>query len=172
MTNQTSRTVHSALAIFKSVKTYGVAVIALLCVLAGGAYLYRASRPVFPPKDNVCFDMLLSALASARSHDEVTVPQFSVEALTHVRCSAEPGMTHGELAGTDMQGNAFTLILTSGGRAASGADTVFDYCYKQNDALVSEVRITGRDGTHSTSSCTYNEATIPSPVSTYLYDRM
>lgn len=149
---------------------YKIVPFALVMILiAGIGYWYFTTRPIFPPKSDVCFDMLTSSLETARSNPAVTVPAFSIGSITHVRCAAAPGLTTFAIEGTDSVGRQFSVYETVGGKAASGGDSVFDYCYTQNGKVISQTRITGREGKHSDSACTYDASLIPNPAYSYEY---
>lgn len=141
----------------------------VLILVAGIGYWHFATRPIFPPKSDVCFDMLTSSLESARSNSAVIVPAFPMDSITRVRCAAAPGLTTFAIEGTDSAGKQFSVLETVGGKAASGGDSVFDYCYTQNGKVLSQTRITGREGKHSDSACAYDAFLIPHPAHSYEY---
>lgn len=141
----------------------------VLILIAGIGYWHFTARPTFPPKSDVCFDMLTSSLESARSNPAITVPAFPIDSITRVRCAAAAGLTTFAIEGTDSAGKQFSVFETVGGKAASGADSVFDYCYTQNGKVISQARITGREGKRSDSACAYDTSLIPHPAYSYEY---
>ncbi|HWU24286.1 MAG TPA: hypothetical protein VN086_00860 [Candidatus Paceibacterota bacterium] len=147
-----------------------VTVLVLLGMLVGViSYWYFVARPAYPSASDVCVGMITSSIEAARSNPAVTVPDFSLHSIRHVRCEAVPGMTHFVIAGTDSSGKEFHIYETTGGKAASGGDSVFDYCYTQNGTVVSQVRITGRDGNRSDSACTYGASLLGDPTHSYIF---
>lgn len=150
-------------------KLHGVLALTMVIVAACGASYWYFSHAAFPPKSNVCFEMLVSSLDAARSNSVVIVPDFSIDSLRYVRCTAIPGMTHFTIAGIDSFGKEFRIYETIGGRAASGADSIFDYCYTQNGKVVSGTRITGREGKRADSVCTYDAGLLPHSAYSYEY---
>lgn len=142
----------------------------LLLIVAGYAYRSHLARTAFPPRENVCFNMLIETLQTARTTDGIIVPTFALSAVTSVRCRTAPGFVTYEIAGTDVSGADFHIYQTSGGKAASGGDSVFDYCYTRDGDVVSQTRITGRDGNKSDSVCTYDPAFLSEPSYSYEYD--
>lgn len=135
----------------------------LISALGFGIYLYTygTAPSRFPPTSDTCVDMLISSLEAARSNPLVIVPEFSLESVASVRCGTAPGFTTFEITGTDSSGIPFHIIETTGGKAASGADTVFDYCYRKKEAIASQIRITGREGRQSDSTCRYEGFALP-----------
>lgn len=136
-------------------KGVGAAVLGL-GLLLGAGYLCH-SRSVIPAS-SACYDLLAESLETARTRDGVIVPVFDPAKLTHIRCAATPGFVQFEVLGTDASGDTFRIYELSGGRAASGADTIFNYCYQQDGILRSGTRITGRDGTISDPVCKYDDS--------------
>ncbi|MDB5265915.1 MAG: hypothetical protein JWM39_628 [Parcubacteria group bacterium] len=137
-------------------------------VLCGMGYEYVVSHQAFPPKSNVCFEMLTSSLEVAKSNPAIRVPNFSLDSIRYIRCAAIPGITNFTIAGIDSFGKEFRIYETVGGRAASGGDSILDYCYTQDGKIISQIRITGHEGKHSNSACIYDESLLAHPV-TYEY---
>lgn len=151
----------------KAAASIGIAI--LVC---GGGYIgYRHFfiRAAFPPTSNQCFEMLKESLTAAKSNNALTVPDFSFDSVGSVKCVTAPGMITFTIAGTDSLGKTFRIYETAGGRAASGADSILDYCYLKDGEMVSQVRVTGREGKHSTGTCSYDASAVPNPAYSYTY---
>lgn len=106
---------------------------------------------------------------TAKSNDALTVPDFSFDSVHSVKCATAPGMITFTIAGTDSSGKTFRIYETAGGRAASGADSVLDYCYLKDGQVASQIRITGREGKHSAGTCTYDASVVSNPTYSYTY---
>lgn len=159
----------SGIQLVMNIKTPALIFVLLAVLLCGISYWHSISHPTFPPKSNVCFEMLTSSLEAAKSNPAIKVPDFSLDSITHVRCTAVPGMTNFTITATDSAGKEFHLYETIGGKAASGGDSAFDYCYTQEGKTVSQTRVTGREGKHSDSACVYNASLLPHPTDSYEY---
>lgn len=143
----------------------------ILCVAFGGWYLSIHVAHRYPPEENECFDQMVSSLEAARSYPSVWIPDFTEDGVAMVRCSRARGFISFEVAGTDTSGQDFHLYEKAGGVAASGADSVFDYCYTRSNVVVSHARISGREGKVSSGTCSYAAIGSGGKENTYEFHR-
>lgn len=130
-----------------------------VCVAVAGIAVgisLAGQRASFPPHDNACYAMAIESLESLRMRGEVTVPEYTAQMVTRMRCQAVPGLIHFEIEGADSDGADFQLYYAAGGMAASGADTVSDFCYIRNGKMVSGRRVTGRESVSSAPQCRFD----------------
>lgn len=149
------------------VKKWGIVAFSLCLIVFASAYVYHSRTTI--QTDSVCYGQLTQSLEAARSNEKVIVPDFVLSQLMHIKCVATPGFVQFELEGKDAAGITFRIYEMVGGRAASGGDSIFNYCYEQDGVLRSGIRITGRAGTFSTPRCTYD--TTFTGTETYMFDR-
>jgi len=141
--------------------------------LTAGFVYFRFNHQTegYPPVANTCVEQLSSAMLATRMNQELAVPVFADEGVDEVHCVAVPGFVAFELLGKDAIGKNFHVIELSGGKAASGADTILDYCYMQGNNVISQIRIRGREGSISTSTCTYQPQALHTPVVRYDFSK-
>jgi uncharacterized protein (UPF0333 family) len=121
----------------------------------GVGYFFFKDSNTHVPVSNDCENQLTDAIESARSKSSISVPAFSQKNVTIVHCSAYPGFLTFEITGTDTSGQNFHIYEKTGGKAASGGDSIFDYCYLRDGTVLSQTRVSGRASNVSTSTCSY-----------------
>ncbi len=102
---------------------------------------------------NECISLIQESIENDRIKDIIKAPLFTSDGITQMRCNLTKGFTQFEVSGVDTEGEDFSIFQTSGGMAASGADSVYNYCYLKNNQQVSGIRITGRQSATSTPTC-------------------
>ena len=105
----------------------------------------------FPPTNVQCFDHFMEIVATGYA-DGFNIPQFNFSDISYFRCSSQIGFDQYEVSGIDKEGNSFYIHKDEGGMAPSGADGVYNFCYKKdgvtinNDKLVRIIDSTSTNG--------------------------
>jgi hypothetical protein len=144
--------------------------IVTLAVVSFSTYFFLVPR--FPPQHVVCVDQALEEITSVQS-GKMSLPEsfiFTNKDIRHFRCASVLGFMQFEMSGLDETGHVFYIHAIAGGTAASGADSLFDFCYQRDGRTITQVRYSGRRGTQSIGTCSYDETLLASPNSNYRYD--
>ncbi len=143
----------------------------LCCAAAVVAIGVFKGHETFPPRGVFCAEQSLELLAMAQQDTDV-IPQpfaYAHSEVSHFRCAASPGFTQYEISGRDTAGHSFYVHSILGGRAASGSDSVSDFCYVRDGEVVTRRKISGREGIRSEGTCSFDSSFPASPSSQYEY---
>lgn len=148
-----------------------VALIGIVGGLAAWAVLHdrNAANNTYPPVGNHCYESAQELLAMLRQRGDVTVPAFTAEDVRMMECAAVRGTIQFEIAGIAADGADFRVNYLAGGVAASGADSISDYCYISRSEIVSGKRITGREGAISSPRCAFDVRLTAGATDTYRF---
>ena len=153
-------------------KALGFAIL-ILVVLVGSFAYSKYETSTFPPKKDVfCVDMMQQELATFDQTGFLGSPlTYSDSSIMHVRCAAGVGFTQFEISGTTTDGHTFYLHDIQGGIAASGADSISDICYKVDGVVIKNARVTGRMGTPTAPTCSYDTTYLSTAPSQYTFNK-
>lgn len=145
----------------------GVILVALLVFL----YTIFQSHSVraFPPSNVACFNAFTNSVQSGYADPELNVPPFELKDISKFRCASKKGFQQYEVAGVDTTGHAFYVHHSTGGMAASGADSYLDHCYMRDRVVIKSVKLVGRSSEPQEGSCAFDENFPESPESSYSF---
>lgn len=147
-----------------------IAAVALITGAAAG-YVLHARSHRFPPVGVICADQAFESLSNSQANPELIPNPFTYAKanIAHFRCAAGVGFSQYEMSGIDDAGHAFYIHSSAGGMAASGADSLLDFCYVKDGAVVTQLRISGRAGNRSEGRCSYDPDFLKDAQSQYEY---
>ncbi len=127
------------------------------------------SKSKFPPSNIECFNSFMDRVNSGYS-DGFRIPEFNFSDITYFRCASTIGFNQYEITGRDKNGQSFYIHKDEGGMAASGADSIYNFCYKQNDIIIRNEKLYGREPTREAGTCFWTNDFPSEPTSTYEYN--
>jgi hypothetical protein len=151
-----------------------VIIIALAALISFGGYFFQFRNTLskqnsqFPPSNVQCFDSFMNAVNSGYANG-FKIPAFNFSDISYFRCASHVGFNQYEISGTDKEGHSFYIHKDEGGMAASGADSVYNLCYKKDNVILNNEKINGRDSVKKTGTCFWTDNFPLNPTSTYEY---
>ena len=122
----------------------------------------------FPPSNIQCFDSFMETANSGYA-DGFHIPAFNLSDISYFRCASQTGFDQYEISGIDKEGHSFYVHKDEGGMAASGADTVYNLCYKQDNVITRNEKLNGREPIKEIGTCFWTDNFPSNPTSMYKY---
>jgi hypothetical protein len=135
----------------------------------------------FPPKRVACFDAFMNNLSTngvgdlyiATSDGSTASTTFKLSNISHFKCSAQNDGSHYdqfEMTATDTEGHSLYVHKDEGGRAASGGDGYYDFCFKKDNKIIIAEKVVGRNNA-APGTCTWTPGFPTNPASNFEYTK-
>lgn len=132
--------------------------------------IFNKQNSQFPPSNIQCFDSFMET-ANGGYADGFHIPAFNLSDISYFRCASQTGFDQYEISGIDKEGHSFYVHKDEGGMAPSGADGVYNLCYKKDNTIIrNEKLVGGRESIKETGTCFWTDNFPLNPTSTYEYN--
>jgi hypothetical protein len=125
----------------------------------------------FPPSNVQCFDHFMEIANGGGYADGFHIPSFNLSDISYFRCASSTGFDQYEISGTDIEGHSFYIHKDEGGMAPSGADGVYNLCYKKDNVVIRNDKLVGRESIKEVGTCFWTNNFPSIPTSTYKYKK-
>ncbi len=156
-----------------------ISIAIIICIFIGCIVFYNPflnqakisskNNSQFPPSNTLCFDSFTNALNNGYA-DGFRIPAFNFRDVSHFRCASRLGFDQYEIRATDKEGHSFYIHKDGGGMAASGADTVYNFCYKKDNNIIRNEKLSGRESTKEIGTCFWTDNFPSNPTSEYEFN--
>ena len=148
-------------------------IVILIAYIAFGDKLLKftnISSQKFPPSNIECFNSFMEIANGGGYVDGFHIPSFNFSDISYFRCASQVGFDQYEISGTDKEGHSFYVHKDEGGMAASGADTIYNLCYKQDNVIIKNEKLNGREPVKQIGTCIWTDNFPSNPTSIYEYN--
>lgn len=127
------------------------------------------SSQKLPPSNVECFNRFMERANGGGYADGFRIPSFNFSDILYFKCASQVGFDQYEISGIDKEGHSFYVHKDEGGMAASGADTIYNLCYKQDNIVIRNDKLNGREPVKEIGTCFWTDNFPSNPTSTYKY---